>query len=518
MVELCGQFLLTQGPLAGKRFKEAMLPWQRKLIKKAWGDGCTTIGLKIGKGSGKTTLASAIALASVIDWSTRGVNTRNAVIIVSATVEAARIAFEHIVEGVRADPYLAAKFKSNISRKEITHISSGITIRVISPQLESAVGLRPGLLLADEIHQAAIASREFGKVVDQLRRGGGNAEEFRFISLTTAASSRPEGYFRDWLAKMRAIRDGELTDPTVLPILFEFPPTELRPDLDVTNPDEWWRGMPSLRTKDNPLGTMDAKELEAELREAADSADINGPGEMESLLSQRLGLESIDRGGGTGSTAVARNWAHCYDADMLVRTDTALIVGMDPSAGLDDPFALAVVMREGDEYFVWSRQYLVQDTYERAPRNLKVVYDKALDAGELFLADSTALMEREVFNYCRSMKGTIQFGGDARGLAGFSRRFQERIAQYIPVAQNWELRAAVEFAGALAFDRRLHHNNQPLLSANIANVKMENGRLVKYDGTSSGVGSAKIDGAMAMFSAIQIAESQPMFDPAALIG
>jgi len=524
-LRLVSNFKLTQGTAAGLTFGAVALPWQQKLIRKVWGDTnadgepmIRNVGVKIGKGSGKTSMAAAIACACVIDWHARRINTRAAVIIVSAGIEAANICFQHLREGIAADRHLVNKFKSNLSRRELTHIASGVVIRVIPPALEAAVGLRPGLVIGDEIHQASIVSKEFESVIDQLVRGGQNQEEFRYIAWTTAAVARPVGYYAKWLRRLRAIRDGELVDPATLPVLYEWPSQKLRPDLDIGDAHEWWRGMPSLRTKDNPKGTMDASALAAELREAADDADINGQATMELLLSQRLGMEAHDRDGGTGSTPLAQHWAACHDPDMRVRTGAPLFVGIDPSPGIDDPAAVVTVILDNDHYYAWSKQFLLRGAFDSAPRKLKEVYEQALEAGELELLESTTALELAIHGYCKSLRGNVSYSGDSRGLAGFARRFEERVGPYKSVAQDWTLRAALDYAGALAYDRRLHHGDQPLLSFNVGNVILDNGRIRKYDSSSAGVGSGKIDGCSAMLSAIQAAEAEPVWDVSAVIG
>lgn len=321
---------------------------------------------------------------------------------------------------------------------------------------------------------------------------------------------------------MRAVRDVTLVDPTTLPALYEFPPPDIRPDLDVTDSAEWWRGMPSLRTATNPAGTMDASAMEDELREAADAADLSGPGEMEALLSQRLGLESSDRGGGARATALSRYWAQCLDVDLLVPEHAPTVVALDPSAGLDDPFGLVTLITADGHYYAWSRQWLTRDAYTAAPGKLRETYDAAVAVEELFVVEGTESLEASVLEYCRTLSRnlSVQFGGDARGLAGFRERFQQALgADYQPDAQNWELMAALERISALAADGRLHHGGQPLLSANVENLIVENGRLKKYDGSSSGMGSAKIDGVMTLLSAVQLTETgAPAFSVESCIG
>jgi len=528
MVELVGRFPITQGRMAGRPFSEAILPWQEKLTLKIHGDTAPDgtrvsqeVGLKCGKGSGKTVFLAATALASVVDWEMRGLNVGNQVVLIAANVASADLAFRHIREAISFDPWLRPRFHSNLSKREVTYKPTGVTVRVIAPDLENAVGLRPALILADELHQAAIVSKDFSAVIDQLKRGSMNTEEPLFIGCTTAAVARPEGYYREWLTRMRAVRDGAQVNPAVLPVLFEFPDSKLRPDLDITMRDEWWRAMPSLRTPTNPHGTMDMAALDKELEDAAADADLNGPGATELLLSQRFGLEAAERGGNSGQTQLARYWA--ANAVPLPQPDSgaALVVGMDPSAGLSDPFATVTLWADGPNVYARSRQFLTAQAYEESSRGAKKVYDAAMAQGELTLHADALEIEAAVVAHARTHAAHawgVSFCGDAAGLAGFRERFVSEVGEYTAVEQNWKLLQSLEYAGGLAHGGRLKHGGQPLLTANLENLMLENGRLRKFDAKTNGVGHAKIDGAMALLSAMLHLTTKPRFDVAALVG
>jgi phage terminase large subunit-like protein len=527
-LRIARQFPMTQGAVAGKRFGDVILPWQERMILKVKGDTdadgrplIREVGWKIGKGSGKTVMLSIFAVASVIDWASRGINVGFQVVIVAANVASADLSFRHVREAIAFDEYLRKNFHSNLSKREVTYKPTGVTIKVIAPELENAVGLRPALVLADELHAAAITSKDFSAVIDQLKRGGQNTDEFLLIGATTAAVARPEGYYREWLNRLRAIRDGTLHDPTVLPLLFEFPGPHLRPDLSIDSKDEWWRAMPSLRTASNPLGTMDIAALEKELEDAVADSHINGTGSMELLLSQRLGLEAAERGGNSGITPLARYWEANRNPVAQPPSGASLYVGIDPSAGLSDPFAVVTVWKEGDVHRCQSRQFLTQQGHDEANKNLRKIYAEAIACGELSLHDSTFEMEAAAMAHCLRIaqhSWGVHFCGDASGLAGFRERFERSVAAYTPIDQGWKLMQALEFAGGLAHDGLLHHGGQPLLSANVQNVVIENNRMKKYDVGTSGVGHAKIDGLMAMLSALMFSATQREFDCAAMIG
>jgi hypothetical protein len=316
---------------------------------------------------------------------------------------------------------------------------------------------------------------------------------------------------------MRAIRDGVQENKTILPILYEWPDQKLRPDLELDMSAEWWRAMPSLRTPSNPHGTMDIAALEKELREAADDADLNGPEATELLLSQRFGLESAERGGGSGTTQLAKYWPDCVgDPAPTPPNDATLFVGMDPSSGLSDPFATVAVWKVEDVIFVRSKQYLLKQAHKEAAKGIRGVYDRAIARQELVLFDTVGAMEEAVHADMREVLARwplTTFCGDAAGLAGFKERFETAVgASYWPVDQGWKLGQSLELAGGLAFDRKFSHGDQPLLNANVQNLVLENGRMRKYDARSNGTGTAKIDGTMSLLSALMKQSTTPVWD------
>ena len=519
MLMLVGLFMLTQGERSGERFSDAMLPWQRKFIECMFADGVREVGLKCGKGSGKTVLLSAIALALVMYYTREGKHNRASIILLAANVDSAGIAWRHILEAIDADPHLKDQFHLHQAKRELTHKESKIQIKVTPPTLSAAAGRRVVGLLVDEVHVAALENRDFTTVVDQLRRGAGNfGDDFLHLSITTAPPARADGYYTQWLARMRAVRDGKVTDDSILPVLFEMPHDD--PRIDPENPDEWWRGMPSLRTQSQPLGTMDIKQLQRELDEAVRDAEITGGDSLQMMLSQRLGIEPDDRKGG-GTTPLAEYWPKAaIDVVHLSSGEITTAVGIDPSPGLSDPFAVIRVVKSKDMYYVDSRQFLTQDAFDKAPERIMLVYQAAINVGELRLHDTSDEVQRQALAYISKQGNGLADlrGGDAAGLTGFKERFEATCGEYVAVEQGWKLIGSFETTQALVQSGRMKHLNRPLLNENVRNIQLKNNRFDKRDASSGGIGWSKIDGAMALFSAVHLLETQPRFDVAAMIG
>ena len=235
--------------------------------------------------------------------------------------------------------------------------------------------------------------------------------------------------------------------------------------------------------------------------------------------------------GSGGISALADVWKNCLISEenpAIYRSTPRIAVAVDPSPGINDPAAVALVKQSGSEIFVESRQFLTHGAYDKAPDRIRKVYDHAIKFGELSLHDTPAELESELFLWVRSKlategNGWPLCGGDAAGVAGFSARWESKVGmEYTAVPQGWQLMASWHEASALAHSGMLFHHGAPLLAENVRNLSVKDtgsgSRLVKRDGNAAGVGWSKIDGAMAMLSAVHLLNSEPETDVSSMIG
>ena len=528
MVDLCSLPTISQGDLAGSGFGEVMAPYQEALIRYIWGNldsaghrKTKTLFLKIGKGAGKSTLVAVLALSHIMDLAMRGAGWRGLIMILSPTIATSDIVFSHLMEFVKLDPELATQFKSNVARRQLTHVASGITCEIAPPRLDATIGRRPLCLIVDEVHACATECRTFAQVLDQARKGGTNAgPEYLELFISTAPPETSTGTYAEMLDLARKTRDGVAVDPddAFLPILFEWPHD--RTDLDIEDPKEWWRGNPGAV----PGGTMTLKSLVSEY-EAAKRTGV--PRNVALFLSQRLGVEPNQ------SKVGSRTSLQEYWADLTEPTDPSAlpcVISIDPG-GTDDPAAVCFAWDEGTTGGVALRckQYITQQGYNRAGDSLRQLYDQAVDANELRVFSSGFEMDEammtEIIQFSEAAGSDLVVGGDSFGRAGFVSALQERLwGDFVAVPQGWQLLRAYSTADQLAADGRLHPVKTPLLSANIQNLILEEGpkgrRFAKRDAAQSGSGQLKIDGAMALLGAIELImeHRKPKFDVRSMIG
>lgn len=525
MLRLVGLPIVTQGPEAGRPFGEIIAPWQAALIRYIFGtvdaDGqrqVKRVFLKTGKGSGKTTLIAMLVIAVVMDLYARNAGTRGLIQIISATIATADVAFQHVVEAIKADPELARQFKTIVVKRQCVHVPSGITIEVAPSRLEATVGRRPIVLVIDEVHLCALECKQMAQVIDQARKGGSNwGREFLELQITTAPPETAAGVYSEALAYSRAVRSGAVIDPSSLPILFEWP--HERTDLDITDPDQWWRGSPGAA----PGGTMELQTLIEEFQ-AAKRSGI--PRELALFLSQRLGVEPNQSKVGN-LTPLQEAWA-----DLPPPIDPGAApeaIAVDPG-GEDDPMALAFAWTEADGSIgVRVRQYLTRSGYIRAGDALRALFDRALTSGELVIAESSMALDDAVFDelahWTNTLGADVVIGGDMHGRAGFVRSLTDRVGvPFVEVSQGWKLLRAARAADAYAADARLHPVRTELLSYNVENLTLEDGprgrQFAKRDAGLSGNGQLKIDGVMALFNVLELIleHPRPAFNVSRFIG
>ena len=512
-VKFCGKFMLTQGVTGTPRLEELMLPWQERLFRSAF-QAQTTMVLQ-GKGSGKSVSISAMALGYLMYCAANGLHQRGLIAVVAPSIPSAKIVFDHIMTAILADPALRGKFKSNVQNRSVEHKDTGIVIQILAAELKAVAGRRPIMAIYDELWNLG-TMREGASVVDQLNRGGRNwGEAFKTIYITTMSVEAPAGVFRKTLDYARKVRSGEIEDDTFIPALFTFPIKE-REDLSIDDPEQWWRGMPSLTT-DKQRGTMDATMLAKEITDAAASGDR---GEFDLLLSQRLGVERTDLGS-TDQAPLHQFWPE------IARTETApakpidaVSVGVD-IGGLDDPAAVVALTRFNDKTLhAEPMQFLTLSGYDRAGPDLKETYDLAMDRGTLKVLGSAGDIDSEIAKIIMDKSAAAPFaymaGGDEHGRAG-SKQVLESLSGcvFTSVPQTYVLMgSALAALEANLMDHKITVAPCELLDANIGNALVTDlpsgGRkITKRDAGLSGIGQAKFDGLAALLNAVHLMNQSP---------
>ena len=138
---------VTQGRLAGQAF--GVLPWQRKFVREGFAPGVQTAALSVARGNGKTALLSGIA-AATLDGPL--MVRRGETVIVAASFEQARIAFDHVLAFMSDKLHDRQRWRvwDTAQQARIECRATGARVRCVASDPRRAHGLAPVLVLADE--------------------------------------------------------------------------------------------------------------------------------------------------------------------------------------------------------------------------------------------------------------------------------------------------------------------------------------------------------------------------------
>src|SRR5262245_50949302 len=208
----------VKGEWAGQKF--ALRPWQKKILQQLFGtltpDGrrqYRTCYLEIPRKNGKTELAAAVALYMLLGDAEEGAEVYSAAV----DLDQASLAFQVAAQMIRNDPHLSQMVELIPSRKRIVHHPSGSFYRAIPGDAPSAHGYNASALIYDELHAAP--NRDLYDVL--MTSMGARRQPLAFI-ITTAGFDRHSicWELHEYAEK---VRDGIITDPTFLPILYGAP-------------------------------------------------------------------------------------------------------------------------------------------------------------------------------------------------------------------------------------------------------------------------------------------------------
>ena len=173
--------VVSQGRGAGLPFE--VFPWERDFVSGAVAPGIDVAALTIGRGNGKTTLASAIAHSALCGPL---VVPRGETVVVASSFEQARLTFDHVVSFI--DP-TALKDRSryrlwdSAQLARLKCIEHNTQLRCLASDPRRMHGIAPSLVLADEPAQWEGSKSE--KAYAALQTSLGKIEGARLIAIGT---------------------------------------------------------------------------------------------------------------------------------------------------------------------------------------------------------------------------------------------------------------------------------------------------------------------------------------------
>ena len=243
--EIIGGFRLVD-VIGQPLIRDASLPWLREFVEAVFGsegpDGRRIVNeffLMVSKKNAKSTIAAAIMLCALI------MNWRQSaeLLILSPTKEIADNSYKPIRDMIKADPELEELLKVQDHFRTITHNGTRATLKVVAADSDAVSGKKASFVFVDELHEFGKQPKASNMLLEATGGLTSRPEGF-VIYATTQSAEPPAGVFKDKLDYARKVRDGKVSDPRFLAVIYEFPAAMLKSgaqrDLNnayVTNPN-----------------------------------------------------------------------------------------------------------------------------------------------------------------------------------------------------------------------------------------------------------------------------------------
>ncbi len=457
--------------------------------------------LLISKKNTKSTIAAGIMLtALILCWREEEEH-----LILAPTKEVADNSFKPAAGMIRADDELAALFHVQDHVRTITHRVNKASLKVVAADTETVSGKKSGRVLVDE-HWLFGKKANAEAMFMEATGGQVSREEGWVIYLTTQSDEPPSGVFREKLNYYRDVRDGKITDPKSLGVLYEFPQAmlEAKSYMDPAN---------FFITNPNIGRSVSAEWLADQIKKVQHKQD----GAFQTFLAKHLNVEigmSLrgDRWAGAGYWEQQGTAGLTLDA-LLDRCDV-ICVGID-GGGLDDLLGLNASGRDArtGEWLTWSKAWAHPIVLERRKSESARFRDFEAD-GDLVFVERIGQDVEEVADIVQRVydSGLLdKIGVDPVGIGAIVDALVERgIPQEIIVgiSQGWKMAGAIKTTERKLAEGALHHGGSRMMAWCVGNAKVEpKGNAVAI--TKQTAGFAKIDPLMALFNAVSLLSLNP---------
>lgn len=225
------------GPHRGKRF--VLREWQKKIIRAIFGniDPVTKrrrirkVFALMGRKQGKSQIIAAVAMYCLVGSGKQG----EAIYIGASKREQAAHLWGMIADMIAQSPSLKKLLTVIPHKKRIEYKDKGSIIQALSSDGASDEGSIPTVVIIDELF-----AHKNRRLWDSLTSGFGATPEPLQITITTAGNDRNGLCWEEYQYACK-VRDGEIIDPTCLPIIHE-----VKEDEDWTDEKNWYKAMPAL--------------------------------------------------------------------------------------------------------------------------------------------------------------------------------------------------------------------------------------------------------------------------------
>lgn len=490
-------------------FGEACAPWVFDLVASIFGAYDPDSGRRlitewfvlIPKKNSKSTIAAGIMMtALILNWRQSAEFS-----ILAPTVEVANNAFAPARDMTQRDDELDALMHVQTHIKSITHRESGATLKVVAADANTVGGKKSVGTLIDELWLFGKQSNAENMFREAIGGLASRPEGF-VIYLTTQSDEPPAGVFKQKLDYARDVRDGKVSDPRFVPIIFEHPP-------EMVASGEHLKAENLAMVNPNLGYSVDHEFLNREYTKAKAAGEESFRGFMAKHGNVEIGL-ALRANRWPGAEFWEAQERPGIGLEAILARCEVVDVGID-GGGLDDLLGLSVVGRDKDtrEWLSWSRAWAHPSVLERRKDIAPTLQDFS-KRGDLVLVEQIGDDVDEVADIVKAIEtaGLLdKVGIDPAGVGAILDALVEReIPQekVVGVSQGWRLGGAIKTTERKLAEGGLLVADQPLMRWCCGNARVEprgNSILI----TKQASGSAKIDPLMALFNAVSLMALNP---------
>lgn len=490
-------------------FGEACAQWVFDYIAAIFGAYDETSGkqlineffLLISKKNGKSTIAAGIMITALI------LNARHSaeLLILAPTKEVADNAYKPASDIVKASPELSRFLKTTDHIKEIKHLKTNATLKVVAAENNTVTGKKASFVLIDELW--LFGNKENADNMLKEATGGLVSRPEGFvIYLSTHSDKPPAGVFKKTLDYFRDIRDGVIQNNKALGVLYEFPKRFLETE-EYLNPDNFYITNPSIgrSVTVEQLVEKYSKETEEQGRRV--------------FLAKHLNVE-IGQALRSNRWAGVEFWQRQTDETLtyesLLERSEVVVIGID-GGGLDDLFGLSVIGRDKNtkHWLSWSHAWAHESVLERRKSIASILRDYE-QQGDLTIVNDSLDDISQIIEIIADIKQRDLLACVAVDPAGLGELIECLAAiditpenkQVIGVPQGYMMMNAIKTAERKIAGGTFWHAKSGLMDWCVSNLKIEP-TATAIRATKQNAGDAKIDPAMAMFDAVTVMSRNP---------
>ncbi|MGY4332779.1 phage terminase large subunit-like protein [Bradyrhizobium sp. LB7.2] len=463
--------------------------WQERIVRAIYGPRddhgnriVSTVVILVPRGNRKTSLSAALALLHTIGPERVS---GGEVIFAASDRSQAGIAFKEARSIVQADAKhlvpVTKVYDAFNSAKKIAYPRDGTELEVISADAPSKEGRTPSFVLADEIHVWR------GDGLWKVLTNGLDKIDNSLLVVATTAGRGQDNIAHEVIERARKIARGEITDPTLLPVLFES-----APDCDYADEELWRRvnpgsahGYPSIagfrrhvsRAKDSPTERDSLRQYKLNVW-------------LDHSTSPFVDMANYDRGAAPIDHEALRGAPCWIGVDMSKTTDLSSVVAC---------------FRDGEAYTVLPHFFCPEEDIRKRGDLDGVNYASWAKDGFLTPTPGNVIDNAAVADYIRSLAERFQvqeIGFDVAYAQAVMAPLQEEGFPVVTIRQGWVTQSpALNTLEAAIIGGNFRHGGHPVLRWNFANVAIHkdanDNRIIQKSKSTD-----RIDGAAATWMAV----------------